>query len=101
MAVYSQKSAVVWGIWERLLGLSKRAIKKPLGRALITLTELQTLAVEVEAILNDRPITYVSGDVVDEEPLTPSHLYGRRITPLTYPEIEHEVTDPTLVMILT
>ena len=81
--------------WERLLGLSKRAIKKTLGRALITLTELQTLAVEVEAILNDRPITYVSGDVVDEEPLTPSHLYERRITPLAYPEIEDEVTDPT------
>ena len=82
--------------WERLIGLSKRAIKKTLGRAFITLTELQTPAVEVEAILNDRPITYVSGDVVDEEPLTPSHrLYGRRITLLPYPEIEDEVTDPT------
>lgn len=76
--------------------LSKRAIKKTLGRALITLTERQTLVVEVEAILNDRSITYVSGDVVDEEPLTPSHLlYRRRTTPLAYPEIEHEVTDPT------
>ena len=84
------------GFWERLLGISKRAIKKTLGRALITLTERQTLAVEVEAILNDRSITYVSGDVVDEEPLTPSHLlYGRRITPLAYPGTEDEVTDPT------
>jgi len=84
------------GFWERLLGLSKLAIKKTLGRPLITVTDLQTLAVEVEFILNDRPITYVSGDVVDEEPLTPSHLlYGRRITPLPYPEIEDEVTDPT------
>lgn len=88
------KRAQWYGVfWERLLGLSKRAILKTLGRALITLTELQTLAVEVEAILNDRPITYVSGDAVDEEPLT--HPYGRKITPLAYPEIEDEVTDPT------
>lgn len=48
------------GFWERLIGLSKRAIKKTLRRAFITLTELQTLAVEVKAILNDRPITHVS-----------------------------------------
>ena len=81
------------GFWERLIGLTKKAIKKTLGRALSTLTELQTLAVEVEAILNDRP--HVS-DVSDEEPLTPSHLlYGRRITHLPYPEIENEVSDPT------
>jgi len=39
------------------------------------------LALEVEAILTDRPITYVLSDCVDEEPLTPSHLLsGRRIT---------------------
>lgn len=51
---------------------------------------------EVEDILNERPITHVSSDVSDEEPLTPSHLlYGRRITHLPYPEIEDEVSDPT------
>ena len=84
------------GFWERLIGLTKKAIKKTLGRALITLTELQTLAVEVESILTDRPITHVSSDVSDEKPLTPSHLlYGRRITHLPYPEIEDEVSDPT------
>ena len=57
MAVYPQRSAMVWGFWECLIGLFKRAIKKTLGRAFITL----------EAILNDNPITYVSGDVGDEE----------------------------------
>ena len=33
------------GFWECLIGLTKKAIKKILGRALIILTELQTLAV--------------------------------------------------------
>ena len=33
---------------------------------------------EVESIINSRPLTYLtSGDV--EEPLTPSHLIGRRV----------------------
>ena len=85
------------GFWERLIGLTKRAIKKTLGRASITLMELQTLIVEVEATLNDRPITYVSSDIGDEEPLTPSHLlYGRRITslPFDYPITAEDLTDP-------
>ena len=54
-----QRAPWYGGFWERLVGLTKRAIKKTLGKAFITLTELQTLVVEVEAILNDRPITYV------------------------------------------
>ena len=71
------------GFWERLIGLSKNALKKTLGRAFITLLELQTLTVEIEGILNDRPLTYASSDLQDDKPLTPSHLlYGRRITSL-------------------
>jgi len=48
------------------------------------------MVVEIEVVLNDRPLTYVSNDSQDPEPLTPSHLlYGRHITKLPY---EH-VTD--------
>ena len=83
------------GFWERLIGLTKRAIKKALGRASITLIELQTLIVDVGAILNDRPITYVSRDASDAEPLTPSHLlHGRRITSLPYPVTDDDPSDP-------
>ena len=63
------------GLWERLIGLTKRAIRKTLGTARITLMELQTLIIEIEATLNDRPITYVLSDISDEEPLTPSPPY--------------------------
>ena len=60
------------------------------------LEALQTLVVEIEAVLNDRPLTYLSADIDDPEPLTPSHLlYGRRITAL--PHLENKLTESTLV----
>ena len=65
------------GFWERLISLTKLSLKKMLGHTYTTLPILQTLIVEVEAILNDRPLTYLSSDVTDPQPLTPSHLiYG-------------------------
>ena len=82
------------GFWERLIGLT---LKKVLGRTFATLSSLQTIIVEVEAMLNDRPLTYISSDMSDPEPLTPAHLlYGRRITTLPHPMVEEdEVVDPT------
>ena len=43
-------------VWERLIGMVKISLKKVLGRAFLTLTTLQTTVVEVEAVLNDRPL---------------------------------------------
>jgi len=85
------------GWWERLVGLTKMALKKVLGRSRVTLTVLQTLVTEVEAILNDRPITYVSSELDDLQPLTPSHLlHGRQITSLPHEQVsERELDDPT------
>ena len=45
------------GYWERLIGLTKTALKRVLGRAHIDLITLQTLVVEIEDILNNRPLT--------------------------------------------
>ena len=73
------------GFWERLVGLTKSALKKTLGRAHITLDGLQTIIVEIEARLNDRPLTYTSPDVDDPEPISPSHLlHGKRIVTLPH-----------------
>ena len=84
------------GFWERLIGLTKLSLKKVLGKTNITLDELQTITAEIEAILNDHPITYVTSELDDEEPLTPSHLlYGRRITNLPHPLQEDLSDDPT------
>ena len=53
----------------------------------------------MKAVLNDRALTYVSTDVNDSEPLTPSHLLcGHRITSLPYMTVEYDeilIDDPT------
>ena len=84
------------GFWERLIGLTKSTLEKILGRTHATLESLQTIFVEVEGLLNDRPLTYVSSDLDDLEPITPSHLlYGRRIIPLPHCTVEdEEINDP-------
>ena len=67
------------GAFERLVKSTKRCLRKMVGCAKLSLDELQTLLVEVESILNSRPLSYVSADDL-EEPLTPSHLLmGRRV----------------------
>ena len=84
------------GFWEHLIGLTKTALQKVLGKAFVTLPILQTLIVEIEAVLNDRPLTYVSSDLNNPEPLTPSHLLcGRSITSLPHKIMGNEVDDPT------
>ena len=74
------------GFYERMIGLTKTCIMKILGRNCVDIETLQTVTSEIEATLNDRPLTFVSTDIEDLEPLTPAHLlYGRRITCLPYP----------------
>ena len=77
------------GFWERLIGLTKKTLKK-------TLESIQTIVVEVEALLNDRPLTYASSEINDPEPITPSHLLcGRRIITLPHTAAQDdELCDP-------
>ena len=82
------------GMHERLIGVVKMSIKKVLHRALIDLSEMQTLTKEVQAVVNDRPIAYVSHDVNDPEPLTPSKLlYGYDVSALPHPTVDPDELD--------
>ena len=87
------------GFWERLIGLTKSTVKKTLGRTHATLESLQTIIVEVEALLNDRPLTYASSNINDLNPITPSHLlHGRRIVKLPHTSVqEDEICDPNFI----
>ena len=74
-----------WGhVYERLIGLTK------------TMSELLNLIKEIQAVFNDRPLTYVNSDANDLQPLTPIHLlFGFSITSLPHPSAEETLSDPT------
>lgn len=56
------------GVFEQMVKSTKRCLKKTIGQAKFTLDELHTGVVEIESIVNSRPLS--SSDL--EEPLTPS-----------------------------
>ena len=86
------------GFYERLIGVTKSALMKAIGRTKMTFEELRTLVAEVEAIVNDRPLTKVSSNVNEKDALTPSHLmYGRRLTILPYDQTADVIEDPDYV----
>ena len=68
-----------------------------LGRRHVPLQTLETVLLEIEAVTNDRPLTFISSEADDLEPLTPSQLlHGRRIMCLPYQMMEtDEALDPS------
>ncbi|XP_068211786.1 uncharacterized protein [Palaemon carinicauda] len=67
-------------IWERLIGLLKTCLKKEIGQAFLSFSELSCVVTELEVIINDRPLIYTSGDLDQLDILTPNHLIlGRRL----------------------
>ena len=69
------------GAWERIIRSIRKILKALLGQQLVTDEMLQTLMAEVAGILNSRPLTPVSSDPKDLEPLTPNHLLLLRSNP--------------------
>ena len=80
---FNIEKAPWWGgVFERMVKSTKRCLRKMIGQAKLSLDELQTAVIEVESIINSRPLSYVSSNDL-EEPLTPSHLLiGRRVLSL-------------------
>ena len=72
--LFNVEKAPWWGgVFERLVKSTKRCLRKFIGQAKFSLDELHTAVVEVESIVNSRPLIYLSLSDL-EEPLTPSYL---------------------------
>jgi hypothetical protein len=75
--------AAWWGgWWERMVGTTKRCLRKVLGKTLATDEEMGTILINIEAVVNSRPITQDG-----EDALTPAHfLCGAKLTALPSPK---------------
>ena len=79
------------GIWESAIKSFKHHLKRVVSDQLFTFEELNTFVIEVEGILNSRPLTPMSTDPNDLSVLTPGHfLIGDALTSL--PEANFIVT---------
>ncbi|XP_043062730.1 uncharacterized protein LOC122319470 [Drosophila yakuba] len=82
---YAAQSGVEWcfipprsphfgGLWEAAVKSAKTRLLRGVGNAKLTADELSTHLVEVDALLNSRPIASPGNDPNDGEALTPGHL---------------------------
>lgn len=68
------------GFYERLMTTIKQPLKKLLGRSSLTIDEMSTVLTEVEAMVNSRPLTFISDDPDEASYLTPSSFLIGRLT---------------------
>ncbi|XP_046973670.1 uncharacterized protein LOC124540249 [Vanessa cardui] len=62
------------GLWEAGIKSAKTHLKRVIGDSTLTFEELSTVLTQIEACLNSRPMTYLSEDPGDPQPLTPGHF---------------------------
>ncbi|XP_055918643.1 uncharacterized protein LOC129950746 [Eupeodes corollae] len=62
------------GSWERLIGTVKKILREVMGNRRLNDETFQSALIEIEAVVNSRPLTYVTLGPDDEEALTPNHF---------------------------
>lgn len=76
------------GLWEAGVKSAKSHLKKVLGSTLLTFEELNTVLIQIEAVLNSRPMTCLTNDPNDLRVLTPGHfIIGDSLTSAPEPDL--------------
>ena len=67
------------GFYESMVKVVKTSLHKVIGKSKSSYEKLETVLIQIESIVNSRPLTFITTEEVCE-PLTPSHLiYGERL----------------------
>ena len=61
------------GFWKRLVGSVKNCLKRVSGQSKLNFAELETLLIEAECAIKNRPLTH-EYEKIGHEMLTPAHL---------------------------
>ncbi|XP_033234766.1 uncharacterized protein [Drosophila pseudoobscura] len=86
----------IGGLWESAVKSAKNLLLRAMGSAVLKEDELHTVLVDVEAVLNSRPLVIDSGSPNEGEVVTPAHLLvGRTLVSLP-PESELPRPDSSL-----
>ena len=80
------------GIWESNVKSVKTHLFKVIGTQILTYEELNTILVQIEGLLNSRPLCVLSSDPSELTALTPAHFLN--ITPVQYLPVEDLVDVP-------
>lgn len=78
------------GVWERIIRMIRKVLGSILRQQTLDDDSLLTVLCEAEAILNSRPITKLSEDANDLEPLTPNHILLMKGKPILPPGVFNE-----------
>ena len=85
---FNPPSAAWWGgWWERIVELVKRLLRRIIAKASVKYEDMYTILCDCEAIINSRPLTYVSSDCNDLATLTPN-LFLQEIREIGVPDLD-------------
>jgi len=99
MAQYLAKENIEWkflpprapnfgGLWEAGVKSFKYHFKRVVGNDKLTYEQFLTVVIQIEGILNSRPLSSLSSDIDDLQVLTPGHfLIGRPNNAIVEPDI--------------
>ena len=77
------------GLWEAGVKAFKHHFRRVAANARLTFEELTTLSVQIECCLNSRPISPMSDDPNEMQPLTPAHfLTGTSMLSISEPDLQ-------------
>ena len=94
--IYSVSSAPWWGgFWEWMVRSVKDLLKRTYGRACLFYDELEVNLIEIESVINARPLSYIGEGADVSLPITPNQFLNNRRSTFATPEPAVNLLAPT------